>query len=137
MHTSSVHNITKDSSILDAWLTFLSTTDVETIASLIEAFPRFAPIYQEIADFTKNPEELINMLSEELYIMTKNLERMMITDLQDEVNALKAKSDSIEAERDAIEAEKETIKAERDAAEKKVQQLLAYAKAHGYPDSAE
>ena len=127
---SIVHNITKDSSILDAWLTFLSTTDVETIASLIEAFPRFAPIYQEIADFTKNPEELINMLSEELYIMTKNLERMMITDLQDEVNALKAKSDS-------IEAEKETIKAERDAAEKKVQQLLAYAKAHGYPDSAE
>lgn len=37
----------------------------------------------------------------------------MVTELQDEVNALKA---------------------ERDAAEEKIQQLLAYAKAHGYKD---
>lgn len=95
------------------WLTFLSITDVETIASLLEAYPCFAPIYQEITDFTKNPKELINMLSEELYIMGKNMERMMVSELQDEVNALKA---------------------ERDDAEEKFQQLLTYAKAHGYQD---
>ena len=53
------------------------------------------------------------MLSEELYIMGKNMERMMVSELQDEVNALKA---------------------ERDDAEEKFQQLLAYAKAHGYQD---
>ena len=111
---SIVHNITKDSSKLDAWLTFLSTTDIETIASLIDAFPYFASIYQEIAAFTKKPEELMNMLSEELYIMTKNLERIMVTDLQEEVNTLLAERDAVKTEKDAIEAERDTVKAERD-----------------------
>ncbi|MBD5547218.1 MAG: hypothetical protein HDQ97_07455 [Lachnospiraceae bacterium] len=108
---SIVNNITKDSNALDAWLTFLSVTDVETIASLLEAFPFFAPIYQEITDFTKNPEELINMLSEELYIMDKNMEQMMVTKLQQEVD---------------------TVKAEKAATEERLQQVLAYAIAHGY-----
>lgn len=45
---SIVHNITKDSSALDAWLTFLSVTDVETIASLLEAFPCFAPSIRKL-----------------------------------------------------------------------------------------
>ena len=112
---SIVHNITKDSITLDAWLTFLSTTDISTIASLIEAFPHFMPIYQEIADFTNKPEELINMLSEELYIMTKNLERLMVNDLQDEVNALHTERDVLKAERDSVKEECDSIKAERDS----------------------
>lgn len=36
------------------------------------------------------------MLSEELYIMDKNMERMMVSELQDEVNALKAERDAAE-----------------------------------------
>ena len=36
------------------------------IGELIEAFPCFGPIYQEIMEFAKNPEELIGMLSKEL-----------------------------------------------------------------------
>ena len=145
---SIVHNITKDSSVLDAWLTFLSTTDISTIASLIETFPCFVPIYQEIADFTNKPEELIKMLSEELYILTKNLERMMVTDLQDEVNALHTERDVLKAERDSVKAECDSVKTEYDSvkaematerekrltAEKKLQQVLSYAKAHGYHD---
>lgn len=88
------------------------------IASLLEAFPCFAPIYQKITDFTNNPEELINMLSEELYIMDKNMERMMVTELQQEVDTLKAEAD--------------TAKAAKAATEERLQQVLAYAIAHGY-----
>lgn len=59
---SIVHNVTKDSTDLDAWLTFLSATDPEMIRSLIDAFPCFASIYQEITDFVKDPEELITIV---------------------------------------------------------------------------
>lgn len=51
------------------------------------------------------------MLSEELYIMDKNMERMMVTELQQEVD---------------------TVKAEKAATEERLQQVLAYAIAHGY-----
>ena len=71
----------------DAWLTFLSTTDLKTIHSLISNFPEFEVIYQEIADFVKDPKELMNMLSEELYIMDRNSERLMVNDLREAVAA--------------------------------------------------
>ncbi len=44
-----VHTITKRSTPLEAWLTFLSATDIHSITSLVKAFPMFLPIYQEIA----------------------------------------------------------------------------------------
>lgn len=145
---SIVHNITKDSTNLEAWLTFLSATDVAAITSLIDAFPFFATIYQEITDFVKQPEELMNMLSEALYIMDKNMERMMVTELQEEISALKVERDTVKAECDTIKSERniiksecdtikserDTIRSERDAAKAKLQQVLAYAKAHGYQD---
>ncbi len=140
---SIVHNITKDSTDLEAWLTFLSATDTETITSLIDAFPCFAAIYQEITDFVKNPEELMNMLSEALYIMDKNMERMMVTELQDEVNALMAERNTVIAERDSAMAardsaiaERDSIKAEYLAVNAKLQRILEYLKLHGYQDEA-
>lgn len=69
------------------------------------------------------------MLSEALYIMDKNMERMMITELQEKVGTLKV-------ERDAVKAECDAIKSERDSAQAKLQQVLDYAKAHGYQDES-
>ncbi|MBO5054804.1 MAG: PD-(D/E)XK nuclease family transposase [Lachnospiraceae bacterium] len=155
---STVHNITKDSSDLEAWLTFLSAIEPEKIHGLINAFPAFAAIYQEITDFIKKPEELMNMLSEALFIMDKNMERMMVTELQEEVEAVKAERKSLEAERDAAVTERDVAAAERDAAvterdivaaerdeavaekqilEVKLRKILDYAKAHGYEYASE
>ncbi|MGN0388258.1 MAG: hypothetical protein ACI4ER_05545, partial [Suilimivivens sp.] len=99
---SNVHNITKDSSELEAWLTFLSATDPVVIGGLIEAFPCFAPIYQEMMEFAKDPKELIGMLSKELYIMDKNMERLMVSQLQEEVTAAKAERDEAVAKANEI-----------------------------------
>lgn len=85
----------------DAWLTFLSTTDLKTIHSLISSFPEFEVIYREIADFVKDPKELMNMLSEELYIMDRNSERLMVNDLREAV-AAKDKELAAQAERIAF-----------------------------------
>jgi hypothetical protein len=94
---SIVHTITKDSSELEAWLMFLSAVDASSVSSLINAFPFFASIYQEIADFVKKPEELITMLSQELYIMDKNMERLMVAELQEEAAAEKARAEEMQA----------------------------------------
>ena len=92
---------------MEAWLTFLSATDPLVIGALIEAFPCFAPIYQEIMEFAKDPKELIGMLSKELYIMDKNMERLMVSQLQEEVTAAKAERDKIVAERNEAVAERD------------------------------
>ncbi len=120
---SIVHNVTKDSTDLDAWLTFLSATNLETIRSLIDTFPHFASIYQEITDFAKAPKELITMLSEELYIMDKNMERLMVAELQEEVIAVRAEVREAKAQAalakqalDNIIAEQRNAMTERDNA---------------------
>ena len=112
---SIVHNITKSSSNMEAWLTFLSATEPEAISTLIEAFPCFSTIYQEIADFVKNPEELIGMLSEELYIMDKNMERLMVSELKEEAEQAKSELEAARAERDKAVAELNDIISERDS----------------------
>ena len=99
---------------MEAWLTFLSATEPEAISTLIEAFPCFSTIYQEIADFVKNPEELIGMLSEELYIMDKNMERLMVSELKEEAEQAKSELEMAKAELNDIVAERNNIVAERD-----------------------
>ena len=102
---SSVHNITDNSSPKDAWLTFLSTTDPSIISSLLEHFPGFGELYRELAAFMMNPEELIAMFSEELYIMDRNTERLMVTELQDKVAALQQELDIFKLSHQGMAAE--------------------------------
>lgn len=107
-----IHNVDATSSMLDVWLTFLSSTDTETILHLITEFPEFLPIYKEISEFALNPEELLHMFSEELYIMDRNAERLMVTELEETVAA----KDNIIAEKDNALAEKDNVIAEKDNA---------------------
>ena len=92
---------------------FLSATNIELVGKLIEAFPQFAPLYQEITDFVKDPEELMDMLSKELYIMDRNTERLMVEELQDEVNSLTAENTSLTAEKASLTAENTSLTAEK------------------------
>ena len=95
-----VHNITNK---LAAWLTFLSSDEPEDIISLINAYPEFMELYQEIATFRTKPKELISMYSEALAIADRNTVNLMIDELKDQVNNL---NDEI-AEKDAIIQKKE------------------------------
>ena len=111
-----VHNVDKSSSKLDVWLFFLSATDTESILNLITEFPEFLPIYQEISEFSLNPEVLLNMLSQELYIMDRNTERLMVNELQEEVETLKTTLANTITEKDNELAEKDNSLAEKDNA---------------------
>ena len=128
---------------------------MKTILALLQAFPFFAEIYQEIAAFMTNPEELMNMLSKELYIMDRNEERMMGTELQEEVASAKAEAESAKAdaeaakveakaanvkaesaiaERDAVKSAYRSLKDENTSLQDQNDKLLTWAREHGYQE---
>lgn len=80
--------------------------------NLITEFPEFIPIYQEISEFAMDPEVLMNMLSQELYIMDHNTERLMVNELQEEVDTLKTTLANTIIEKDNELAEKDNLIAE-------------------------
>ena len=56
------------------------------------------------------------MLSKELYIMDKNMERLMVSQLQEEVTAEKARADAAEVKASEAVTKANAAKAERDEA---------------------
>ena len=64
------------------------------------------------------------MLSKELYIMDKNMERLMVSQLQEEVTAEKARADAAVAERDKIVAERDTAVTKAKVAETKANEAV-------------
>ena len=105
-----VHNISKDSPQIDVWLTFLSATDVEVITKLAMEFPDFLDIYREIAKFVGKREELMMMLSEELYIMDRNTEREMRQDMEMENKKLMDKNMKLKHENMELMGENTELK---------------------------
>lgn len=105
---SVVHNITNK---LDAWLTFLSSDKPEDIINLVSAYPAFIDLYHDIAEFRKDPKELIYMYSEALSILDRNTAFYMIDEKQKEIEDLQAlvaeQTTSLTKKENAL-AEKET-----------------------------
>ena len=104
---SVVHNITNK---LDAWLTFLSSDKPEDIINLVSAYPAFIDLYHDIAEFRKDPKELIYMYSEALSILDRNTAFYMIDEKQKEIEDLQA----LVAEQTTSLAEKENMLMEKE-----------------------
>lgn len=51
---------------LEAWFIFLSDDNPETIIRLIDTYPEFRDMYEEIYDLCLNTEKVMNMVSKEL-----------------------------------------------------------------------
>ncbi|MBD5495934.1 MAG: hypothetical protein HDR12_16595 [Lachnospiraceae bacterium] len=143
---SIVHNITKSSTLQDAWLTFLDSEDINEISELVRNFPMFLPIYKEIAEFAQRPEELINMFSEALSIMDRNMERLMVEEMCEKLEKtiassqaeLEAARDMAKIEIDAVKAKVESAKAEAETARTEAEifrQCLAGSSPHEIADS--
>jgi hypothetical protein len=75
---------------LDAWLLFLSSDKVEDIIAVIEQYPKFLPIYQDVYELCRNMEAVMGLFSKELQILDDNTVRYMIDDMQEELDASRA-----------------------------------------------
>ena len=74
---------------LDAWFAFLSSDEPETIVSIIEAYPEFREMYEQVYDICRNIEEVMQMFSKELRELDKNTVELMIDEMQKELDNLK------------------------------------------------
>ena len=115
---SKMHN-KKVTTLLEAWMIFLSIDDPDEIIRLITSFPQFKPMYETLYQMCRNVENIMGFFSEELREMDRNTVRYMIDELQKEVdvqNATIAENTAVIAEMNAAIAEKESLIAEKDSA---------------------
>lgn len=71
---------------LDAWLVFLSSDDPEDIIKLIEKYPDFKPMYEQMYEICRNIEKVMGMFSKELQEMDRNTVRYMMDEMQNEID---------------------------------------------------
>lgn len=81
---------------LDAWLTFLTSDEPETIMELIQTFPEFKALYEEIYELCRNIERVMHMFSKELQELDRNTVQYMIDVMQDEIDASKKLLEELE-----------------------------------------
>ena len=115
---SKMHN-KKVTTLLEAWMIFLSIDDPDEIIRLITSFPQFKPMYETLYQMCRNVENIMGFFSEELREMDRNTVRYMIDELQKEVdvqNATIAENTAVIAEMNAAIAEKESLITEKDSA---------------------
>lgn len=93
---------------LEAWLMLISCDEPERIIELLEKYPEFRNIYEEVYEMCRNVEEIMGLFSEELAQMDRNTISYMIEELEEEVKAEKEKTKVIQKELE----EKEKIIAE-------------------------
>ena len=97
---------------LEAWLLLLSSDEPERILELLEKYPEFREIYEEVYQMCRNVEGIMSLFSKELEEMDRNTVSYMIEELEAEVKAAEAKR-----------AEQE--RQERKAAEERAKQQIA------------
>lgn len=107
---------------LDAWLVFLSMDDPEMIVGLLEKYPKFRVMYEQIYDICLNTEEVMGMFSRELKELDDNTVEYMIDELQgiadDAIERLRqAKEETIRAIVQADQAQKQANQAKEEASQ--------------------
>ncbi len=71
---------------LDAWLAFLALDDPEWIEAVIEAYPEFRSMYEEVYEMCRNLERVMEMYSKELQELDRNTVQYMIDEMQETIN---------------------------------------------------
>ncbi|MCR4763764.1 MAG: PD-(D/E)XK nuclease family transposase [Lachnospiraceae bacterium] len=94
---------------LDAWLTFFTAEEPSDVLALINRWPMFLSMYQDIAAFRKNPEEVISMFSEALRIMDRNTTKYWIDSLKQEHDAMIQENAAVKQENDNLRRKAENL----------------------------
>lgn len=87
------------------WLSFFCTENAEDAEELCRIYPWLSELYAEMAQFGRNPEELMTMFSEMLREMDRNTIRYMVDDMKEQIE--KGKVEYAELQEKMTEAQKE------------------------------
>ena len=105
---------------LEAWLMLISCDEPERIIELLEKYPEFRNIYEEVYEMCRNVEGIMGLFSEELAEMDRNTTSYMIEELEEEVKAEKEKT---KAEREKAKATQRKLEKELEEKEKTIAEL--------------
>ena len=112
---------------LEAWLTFLSTDDPEQIYNLIQKFPMFKEMYEDIFQLCQNTERVMNMYSKELAQLDHNTAEYMVDEMQKDLDEarsiIREKEDTIQNQSDELKLKDDTIQSQSDALKLKSDEL--------------
>ena len=109
------HNKTIDNE-LDAWLTFFSEDSPDRILELIEKYPAFKEIYEEVYEMCRNIEGVMDMFSEELLELDRNTVQYMIEEQQEQLDAMKKEAEKARKELEDIKKQVEMAAREKEEA---------------------
>ena len=73
---------------LEAWMSFLASDRPEDITRLIDEYPEFEEMYQEINQFRRKPEEMMSMISEAIRILDEGDAKLQIELLHEELEQM-------------------------------------------------
>lgn len=99
----------------------------EYIVELIQKYPYFKKLYNDIYEMCLNVEGVMDMFSKELQILDQNTVRYMIDELQEKLDtatAALADKEATIADKNAVIADKEATIADNNATIKKLQDEL-------------
>lgn len=93
----------------------MSDDNPETIIRLLEEYPEFREMYEEVYDLCLNTKKVMDMFSKELLELDRNTVQLMIDEMQDEIDSQKVQLQEKDVELDnqktrAEMAEKENAK---------------------------
>ncbi len=112
----------------EAWLVFFSQDDPEMILRLIDLYPEFKPMYEDVYRLCQNVEKVMGMFSEELRILDNNTVQYMMDDMQETIDNQRVEIDKQKlqlADKDKQLADKDMQLANKDAEIEQLRQLLA------------
>ena len=107
---------------------FFGTQEPEEIVRLLEAYPEFRSMYEEAYRLCQNTEAAMGFFSEELRELDRNTVQLMIDEMQDELNGLKAERDKqkkIVQEQEAAIQEQASALQEKDRTIEELKRQLA------------
>ncbi len=97
---------------LHAWLSLLTTENLEDAERNIARYPWLESIYQEIALLRRNPEEVIGMWSEALRILDENSLKYYVEELKEELDKEKLLVQEKDEDINKLKKELEVLKAQ-------------------------
>ena len=110
---------------LEAWLTFFSRDEPVMILRLIEEYPEFRALYEDVYELCRNVEGLMEIFSKELLEMDRNTVKLMIDQMQEKSDqqeeTIEVQTQVIQAKDAELESVKQQKNAELEAAKQQMQ----------------
>lgn len=95
---------------LDAWLIFISCDEPERMIELMEKYPQFKAMYQNLYDMCLNVEGVMEMFSKELRELDRNTVQYMIEEQEKELERKKKEIEQKTQENEELKREVEELK---------------------------